>query len=125
VGALGTCHTLGLAKAHGSLFLLAPTSEVYGDPEVSPQPESYWGHVNPVGSCSVHDGAKGFAEAISMAYHREHGVKARIVRIFNTYGERMRLDDGRALPNFMVDALQNTPLTVYGTGSQTRGLCAT
>ena len=123
VGALGTYHVLGLAKAQGSVFLLASTSEVYGDPEVSPQPESYWGHVNPVGPRSVYDEAKRFAEAISMAYHREHGVKVRIVRIFNTYGERMRLDDGRALPNFMVDALQNQPLTVYGTGSQTRSLC--
>jgi dTDP-glucose 4,6-dehydratase len=123
VGALGTYHTLGLAKAHGSVILLASTSEVYGDPEVSPQPESYWGHVNPVGPRSVYDEAKRFAEAITMAYHREHGVKVRIIRIFNTYGERMRLDDGRALPNFMVDALQNTPLTVYGTGSQTRSLC--
>jgi dTDP-glucose 4,6-dehydratase len=123
VGALGTHHALGLAKAHGSVILLASTSEVYGDPEVSPQPESYWGHVNPVGPRSVYDEAKRFAEAISMAYYREHGVKVRIIRIFNTYGERMRLDDGRALPNFMVDALQNTPLTVYGTGSQTRSLC--
>jgi dTDP-glucose 4,6-dehydratase len=123
VGALGTYHTLGLAKAHGSVILLASTSEVYGDPEVSPQPESYWGHVNPIGPRSVYDEAKRFAEAITMAYHREHGVKVRIIRIFNTYGERMRLDDGRALPNFMVDALQNTPVTVYGTGSQTRSLC--
>jgi dTDP-glucose 4,6-dehydratase len=123
VGALGTYHVLGLAKAHDSVILLASTSEVYGDPEVSPQPESYWGHVNPVGPRSVYDEAKRFAEAITMAYHREHGVKVRIIRIFNTYGERMRLDDGRALPNFMVDALKNTPLTVYGDGSQTRSLC--
>jgi dTDP-glucose 4,6-dehydratase len=120
---MGTYHTLGLAKAQGSVFLLASTSEVYGDPEVSPQPEKYWGRVNPIGPRSVYDEAKRFAEAISMAYHREHGVKVRIVRIFNTYGERMRVDDGRALPNFMVQALQNKPLTVYGEGKQTRSLC--
>ena len=123
VGALGTYHALGLAKAHGSVFLLASTSEIYGDPEVSPQPEKYWGHVNPIGPRSVYDEAKRFAEAISMAYYREHGVKVRIVRIFNTYGERMRLEDGRALPNFMVQALEGKPLTVYGKGSQTRSLC--
>ena len=123
VGALGTYHALGLAKAHGSVFLLASTSEIYGDPEVSPQPEKYWGHVNPIGPRSVYDEAKRFAEAISMAYHREHGVKVRIVRIFNTYGERMRLEDGRALPNFMVQALLGQPLTVYGKGTQTRSLC--
>ncbi len=123
VGALGTYHALGLAKAQGSVFLLASTSEIYGDPEVSPQPEKYWGHVNPIGPRSVYDEAKRFAEAISMAYHREHRVKVRIVRIFNTYGERMRVDDGRALPNFMVQALQGTPLTVYGEGRQTRSLC--
>ena len=123
VGALGTYHALGLAKAHGSVFLLASTSEIYGDPEVSPQPEKYWGHVNPVGPRSVYDEAKRFAEAISMAYYREHGVKVRIVRIFNTYGKRMRLEDGRALPNFMVQALEGKPLTVYGKGSQTRSLC--
>jgi len=123
VGALGTYHALGLAKAHGSVFLLASTSEIYGDPEISPQPEKYWGHVNPVGPRSVYDEAKRFAEAISMAYYREHGVKVRIVRIFNTYGERMRLEDGRALPNFMVQALEGKPLTVYGKGSQTRSLC--
>jgi dTDP-glucose 4,6-dehydratase len=105
VGALGTYHALGLAKAQGSVFLLASTSEIYGDPEISPQPEKYWGHVNPIGPRSVYDEAKRFAEAISMAYYREHGVKVRIVRIFNTYGERMRLEDGRALPNFMVQAL--------------------
>jgi dTDP-glucose 4,6-dehydratase len=104
-------------------LLLASTSEIYGDPEVSPQPEKYWGHVNPIGPRSVYDEAKRFAEAISMAYHREHGVKVRIVRIFNTYGERMRLEDGRALPNFMVQALLGKPLTVYGKGSQTRSLC--
>jgi dTDP-glucose 4,6-dehydratase len=123
VGAMGTYHALGLAKAHGSVFLLASTSEIYGDPEISPQPEKYWGHVNPIGPRSVYDEAKRFAEAISMAYRREHGVKVRIVRIFNTYGERMRLEDGRALPNFMVQALQGKPLTVYGKGSQTRSLC--
>ncbi|MFZ0961082.1 MAG: UDP-glucuronic acid decarboxylase family protein [Terriglobia bacterium] len=123
VGALGTYHALGLAKAQGSVFLLASTSEIYGDPEVSPQPEKYWGHVNPIGPRSVYDEAKRFAEAISMAYRREHGVRVRVVRIFNTYGERMRLEDGRALPNFMVQALTGKPLTVYGKGSQTRSLC--
>ena len=123
VGALGTYHALGLAKAQGSVFLLASTSEIYGDPEVSPQPEKYWGHVNPIGPRSVYDEAKRFAEAISMAYRREHGVRVRIVRIFNTYGERMRLEDGRALPNFMVQALEGKPLTVYGKGTQTRSLC--
>jgi dTDP-glucose 4,6-dehydratase len=123
VGALGTYHALGLAKAQGSVFLLASTSEVYGDPEVNPQRESYWGHVNPIGPRSVYDEAKRYAEAISMAYYREHRLKVRIARIFNTYGERMRPDDGRALPNFMTCALQHKPLTVYGTGSQTRSLC--
>jgi dTDP-glucose 4,6-dehydratase len=123
VGALGTYHALGLAKAQETVFLLASTSEVYGDPEVSPQPEGYWGHVNPIGPRSVYDEAKRFAEAIAMAYHREHEVKVRVVRIFNTYGERMRLEDGRALPNFMVQALEGRPLTVYGNGSQTRSLC--
>jgi dTDP-glucose 4,6-dehydratase len=123
VGALGTYHALGLAKAHGSVFLLASTSEIYGDPEVSPQPETYWGRVNPIGPRSVYDEAKRFAEAITMAYHRAHGVRVRIARIFNTYGQRMRLEDGRALPNFMVQALQGHPLTVYGQGRQTRSLC--
>ena len=123
LGALGTYHALGLAKSHGSVFFLASTSEVYGDPEVNPQPETYWGHVNPIGPRSVYDEAKRFAEAITMAYHREHGLRVRIVRIFNTYGERMRLDDGRALPNFMTQALQEKPLTVYGDGSQTRSCC--
>ncbi len=123
VGALGTYHALGLAKATGSVFLLASTSEVYGDPEVSPQPETYWGHVNPIGPRSVYDEAKRFAEAITMSYAREHGVKVRIVRIFNTYGERMRVDDGRALPNFLKQALQGNPLTIYGDGSQTRSFC--
>ncbi len=123
VGAMGTYHALGLAKAHDSTILLASTSEIYGDPEVSPQPEKYWGRVNPIGPRSVYDEAKRFAEAITMAYYREHGVKVRIVRIFNTYGERMRLEDGRALPNFMVQALLGQPLTVYGKGTQTRSLC--
>jgi dTDP-glucose 4,6-dehydratase len=123
VGALGTYNALGLAKAQGSAFLLASTSEIYGDPQISPQPENYWGNVNPIGPRSVYDEAKRFAEAITMAYYREHGVKVRIARIFNTYGERMRLEDGRALPNFMVQALLGKPLTVYGKGSQTRSLC--
>lgn len=123
LGALGTYYALGLAKSQGSVFLLASTSEVYGDPEVSPQPESYWGHVNPIGPRSVYDEAKRFAEAITMAYHREHGVAVRIARIFNTYGERMRINDGRALPNFMMQALEGQPLTVYGDGRQTRSLC--
>ena len=122
-GALGTHHALGLAKATGSVFLLASTSEVYGDPEVNPQPETYWGHVNPIGPRSVYDEAKRFAEAITMAYYHKHGVPVRIARIFNTYGERMRLDDGRALPNFLVQALQGKSLTIYGDGSQTRSLC--
>ncbi len=123
VGALGTMHALGLAKACGSGFLLASTSETYGDPQVNPQSEDYWGHVNPVGPRSVYDEAKRFAEAMTMAYHREHGVRVHIARIFNTYGERMRADDGRALPNFITQALQGEPLTVYGDGSQTRSLC--
>ncbi|HEV2176123.1 MAG TPA: UDP-glucuronic acid decarboxylase family protein [Terriglobia bacterium] len=123
LGALGTYHALGLAKSQDSVFFLASTSEVYGDPEVNPQPETYWGHVNPIGPRSVYDEAKRFAEAITMAYHREHGLGVRIVRIFNTYGERMRLDDGRALPNFMTQALRERPLTVYGDGSQTRSCC--
>lgn len=123
IGALGTHHALGLAKACGSVFLLASTSEVYGDPSVNPQPESYWGYVNPIGPRSVYDEAKRFAEAIAMSYHREHGVPIRIARIFNTYGERMRVDDGRAMPNFMAQALQGRPLTVYGDGRQTRSFC--
>jgi dTDP-glucose 4,6-dehydratase len=123
VGGLGTYHALGLAKACGSVFLLASTSEVYGDPEVNPQPETYWGHVNPIGPRSVYDEAKRFAEAITMAYHREHGVRVRLARIFNTYGERMRLDDGRVFPNFLSQAIQGRPLTVYGDGSQTRSCC--
>lgn len=122
-GAIGTFHALGLAKITGSMFLLASSSEVYGDPEVNPQPETYWGNINSIGPRSVYDEAKRFAEAITMAYHREHGVRVRIARIFNTYGERMRIDDGRAVPNFLVQALQDRPLTVYGDGSQTRSLC--
>ena len=120
VGALGTHKALGLAKAKDARFLLASTSEVYGDPLVHPQPETYWGNVNPVGLRGVYDEAKRFAEAMTMAYHRYHGVETRIVRIFNTFGKRMRLDDGRALPTFMGQALQGQPLTVYGDGSQTR-----
>jgi len=123
VGALGTHNALGVAKAHGARFLLASTSEVYGDPEVHPQPESYWGRVNPIGERSVYDEAKRFAEAMTMAYHRYHGVDTRIVRIFNTYGPRMRLDDGRVIPNFIKQALRGEPLTVYGDGSQTRSFC--
>ncbi len=123
VGALGTHNALGVAKAHGARFLMASTSEVYGDPEVHPQRESYWGKVNPIGERSVYDEAKRFAEAMTMAYHRHHGVDTRIVRIFNTYGPRMRLDDGRVIPNFIKQALQGEPLTVYGDGRQTRSFC--
>ena len=118
VGALGTHKTLGLAKAKGARFLIASTSEVYGDPQVHPQPESYWGHVNPVGPRGVYDESKRFAEAMAMAYHRYHGVETRIVRIFNTYGPRMRLKDGRVVPNFIAQALSGEPLTVYGDGSR-------
>lgn len=120
VGSLGTLNALGLAKAKGARFLLASTSEVYGDPEVNPQPEHYWGHVNPIGPRGVYDEAKRFAEAITMAYHRYHGLDTRIVRIFNTYGPRMRLYDGRVVPNFLYQALTGRPLTVYGDGSHTR-----
>jgi dTDP-glucose 4,6-dehydratase len=120
VGSLGTHNTLGLAKQKGARFLLASTSEVYGDPQVNPQPETYWGHVNPIGPRGVYDEAKRFAEAITMAYHRYHGLETRIVRIFNTYGPRMRLNDGRAVPNFIYQALTNQPITVYGRGTQTR-----
>jgi dTDP-glucose 4,6-dehydratase len=120
VGALGTHKALGLAKAKGARFLLASTSEVYGDPQVHPQPESYYGHVNPVGPRGVYDEAKRFAEAMTMAYHNYHGLETRIVRIFNTYGPRMRLRDGRVVPNFIQQALKNEPLTVYGDGLQTR-----
>ncbi len=123
VGSLGTHNTLGLAKAKGARFLLASTSEVYGDPQVHPQPESYWGHVNPVGPRGVYDEAKRFAEAMTMAYHRYHGVPTRIVRIFNTYGPRMRAHDGRVVSNFVVQALSGEPLTVYGEGNQTRSFC--
>jgi dTDP-glucose 4,6-dehydratase len=123
VGSLGTHKALGLAKAKGARFLLASTSEVYGDPAVHPQPESYWGNVNPVGPRGVYDEAKRFAEALAMAYHRYHGVDTRIARIFNTYGPRMRRDDGRVVSNFIVQALQGDPLTVYGDGSQTRSFC--
>ena len=120
VGALGTHNALGLAKAKGARFLLASTSEVYGDPLVHPQREDYWGHVNPVGPRGVYDEAKRFAEAITMAYHRTHQIDTRIVRIFNPYGPRMRLNDGRAIPAFMSQALTNEPITVFGDGSQTR-----
>jgi dTDP-glucose 4,6-dehydratase len=120
VGALGTHNALGVAKAQGAAFLLASTSEVYGDPLVHPQPEEYWGNVNPVGPRGVYDEAKRFAEAMTMAYHRTHGVPTRIVRIFNSFGPRMRLRDGRAIPAFMTQALAGEPLTVFGDGSQTR-----
>jgi len=123
VGSLGTHNALGLAKAKQARLLLASTSEVYGDPLVHPQPESYWGNVNPVGPRGVYDEAKRFAEAITMAYHRFHGVGTRIVRIFNTYGPRMRVEDGRAIPAFLSQALRNEDVTVFGDGSQTRSLC--
>ena len=120
VGALGTHNTLGLAKAKSAVYLLASTSEVYGDPLVRPQSEEYWGNVNPIGPRGVYDEAKRFAEAMTMAYHRFHGLNTRIVRIFNTYGPRMRLHDGRVVPNFIMQALKGEPLTVYGRGEQTR-----
>ena len=123
VGSRGTHHLLGLAKDKGARFLLASTSEVYGDPQVHPQTEDYWGHVNPVGPRGVYDEAKRFAEALTMAYHRCHGVDTRIVRIFNTYGPRLRPGDGRVVSNFLVQALEGKPLTVYGDGSQTRSFC--
>ena len=123
VGSLGTHNSLGLAKAKGARYLLASTSEVYGDPLEHPQKETYWGHVNPIGPRGVYDEAKRFAEAMTMAYHRSHGVDVRIVRIFNTYGERMRPLDGRVVSNFIVQALAGKPLTVYGDGSQTRSFC--
>ncbi len=123
VGALGTHKALGLARAKGARFLLASTSEVYGDPLVHPQEEGYWGNVNPVGPRGVYDEAKRFAEAMTMAYHRYHGVDTRIVRIFNTYGPRMRPNDGRVVSNFIVQALRGEPLTVFGDGSQTRSFC--
>lgn len=123
VGSLGTWNALGIAKAKHSRFLLASTSEVYGDPQQHPQTESYWGHVNPVGPRGVYDEAKRFAEAMTMAYHRYHGVDTRIVRIFNTFGPRMRLQDGRAIPAFISQALRNEPMTVFGDGQQTRSFC--
>ncbi len=123
VGSLGTHKALGLAKTKGARFLLASTSEVYGDPQVHPQPESYWGNVNPVGPRGVYDEAKRFAEAMTMAYHRFHGVDTRIVRIFNTYGPRMRPSDGRVVSNFITQALRGDPLSIYGDGSQTRSFC--
>ncbi len=123
VGSLGTHNALGLAKAKSAKFLLASTSEVYGDPLVHPQPESYWGNVNPTGPRGVYDEAKRFAEALTLAYHRTHGVDTRIARIFNTFGPRMRMKDGRVVPNFMTQALTKKPLTVYGDGSQTRSFC--
>jgi dTDP-glucose 4,6-dehydratase len=123
VGALGTHNALGLAKAKGAKFLLASTSEVYGDPLVHPQPEHYWGNVNPIGPRGVYDEAKRFAEAMTMAYRRAHGVDTRIVRIFNTYGPRMRPNDGRVVSNFIVQALTGKPLTLYGDGSQSRSFC--
>lgn len=123
VGALGTYNLLGLAKEKKAIILLASTSEVYGDPTEHPQKESYWGNVNPIGVRGVYDEAKRYLEAISMAYYRVHGVRVRIARIFNTYGPRMRMDDGRALPNFIAQALRNEPVTVYGDGSQTRSFC--
>ena len=123
VGSYGTHHTLGLAKAHRARFLTASTSEVYGDPQVHPQPETYWGHVNPIGPRGVYDEAKRYAEALTMAYHRQQGVDTAIVRIFNSYGPRMRPRDGRAIPTFMRQALQDRPITVFGDGSQTRSFC--
>ncbi len=122
-GALGTHNTLGVARVHAARFLLASTSEIYGDPLEHPQTESYWGHVDPIGTRSVYDEAKQFAEALTMAYHRFHGIDTRIVRIFNTYGPRMHLDDGRVVPNFLQQALNHEPLTVYGDGAQTRSFC--
>ena len=123
VGSYGTHHTLGLAKKHRARFLIASTSEVYGDPQVHPQPETYWGHVNPIGPRGVYDEAKRYAEALTMAYHRAQGVDTAIMRIFNTYGPRMRPHDGRAIPTFLRQALQDQPITVFGDGSQTRSFC--
>jgi dTDP-glucose 4,6-dehydratase len=122
-GALGTHNTLGVARAHNARFILASTSEIYGDPLEHPQTESYWGHVNPIGARSVYDEAKRFAEALTIAYHNYHGIDTRIVRIFNTYGPRMHLDDGRVVPNFIQQALLGRPLTIYGDGMQTRSFC--
>jgi len=123
VGTLGTMNMLGFAKAKGAIFLLASTSEVYGDPLVHPQPETYWGNVNPIGPRGCYDEAKRAAEAFAMAYKRAHGVDTRIIRIFNTHGPRMQISDGRAVPNFMAQAIRGEPITVYGDGSQTRSLC--
>ena len=123
VGSVGTWRALGVAKNKGAGFVLASTSEVYGDPQVHPQPETYWGHVNPVGPRGVYDEAKRYGEALSMAYHRQHGVPVKLVRIFNTYGPRMRRGDGRAVPNFIKQSIKGEPLTVHGDGSQTRSLC--
>ena len=123
MGSHGTHNALGLAKVHRSRFLLASTSEVYGDPQVHPQPETYWGHVNPIGPRGVYDEAKRYAEALTMAYHRQQGVDTAIVRIFNTYGPRMRPHDGRAIPTFLRQAIEGKPLTVFGNGSQTRSFC--
>ncbi len=123
VDSLGTLHTLGLAKVKDARYIFASTSEIYGNPEVHPQPETYWGNVNPVGPRSVYDEAKRFSEALSMSYHREHGIDVRIARIFNTYGPRMRINDGRVVPNFIYQALMGEPITVYGDGSQTRSFC--
>src|SRR5436305_3541751 len=123
VGSLGTHNTLGLAKAKGAKYFLASTSEVYGDPQLHPQPETYWGHVNPVGPRGVYDEAKRFAEALTMAYHRYHGLEVRIVRIFNVYGPRMRARDGRVVPAFVQQALTGEPMTVFGAGKQTRSFC--
>src|SRR4051795_10408680 len=123
VGSYGTHNALGLAKLHRARFITASTSEVYGDPQVHPQPESYWGHVNPIGPRGVYDEAKRYAEALTMAYHRQQGVDTSIVRIFNTFGSRMRPHDGRAIPTFLRQALQDRPLTVFGDGSQTRSFC--
>jgi len=123
VGSYGTHHALGLAKAHRARFLTASTSEVYGDPQVHPQTEDYWGHVNPIGPRGVYDEAKRYAEALVMAYHRQQGVDTSMIRIFNTYGSRMRPFDGRAIPTFLRQALQDAPITVFGDGSQTRSFC--
>jgi dTDP-glucose 4,6-dehydratase len=123
VGSYGTHHTLGLAKQHRARFLIASTSEVYGDPQIHPQVESYWGHVNPIGPRGVYDEAKRYAEALTMAYHRQQGVDTAIIRIFNTYGPRMRANDGRAIPAFMSQALSGKPITIFGNGSQTRSFC--
>jgi dTDP-glucose 4,6-dehydratase len=123
VGSYGTHHTLGLAKAHRARFLIASTSEVYGDPQIHPQDESYWGHVNPIGPRGVYDEAKRYAEALTMAYHRQQGVDTAIIRIFNTYGPRMRANDGRAIPAFLSQALSAKPITIFGDGRQTRSFC--